>query len=120
MQMLSSKKINNDTISTKDFINHINQAMINPDLIKNNLDNNILERILSELVSEKLLDMEIEDYKVFVSEKTLASKIKSNPTFSDEKNNFSRLKYEKFLLENNQSAPGFEFRLVRFARWRTK
>ena len=104
-------KINNDTISTKDFINHINQAMINPDLIKNNLDNNILERILSELVSEKLLDMEIEDYKVFVSEKTLASKIKSNPTFSDEKNNFSRLKYEKFLLENNLSAVSFENRL---------
>ena len=37
--------------------------------------------------------------------------IKENKNFLDEKGNFQRLKYEKFLLENNQSAPIFEEKL---------
>ena len=37
--------------------------------------------------------------------------IKSNKNFHDDNGNFERIKYEKFLLENNQSAPGFEARL---------
>ena len=37
--------------------------------------------------------------------------IKSNQNFHDDNGNFERIKYEKFLLENNQSAPGFEARL---------
>ena len=44
-------KINNNSISTKDFIDHINRSRINHDYIKENLDNNILERILSDLIS---------------------------------------------------------------------
>ena len=34
-------KINNNSISTKDFIDHINRSRINPDYIKENLDNNL-------------------------------------------------------------------------------
>ena len=34
--------------------------------------------------------------------------IKDNKNFQDENGAFERIKYEKFLLENNQSAPGFE------------
>jgi peptidyl-prolyl cis-trans isomerase D len=37
--------------------------------------------------------------------------IKGNKNFFDENGNFERIKYEKFLLENNQSAPQFELRL---------
>jgi len=104
-------KINNKTISTQDFVDHINQSKLTNEVIKKNIKNNILEEILSELISNKLLDMEINDLKVSISEVSLVNTIKSNEVFFDDKNNFSRLKYEKFLLENNLSAPGFESRL---------
>ena len=103
-------KINNETISTKDFVNHINQTGLSPEYIKNNLDKNILEELLSEIVSDKLLNMEIEELKVVLSEKNLAKYIKTNKNFYND-NKFSRLKYEKFLLEQNIPAYEFEKRL---------
>ena len=103
-------KINNQSISAKDFMDHLNHSGLNQDIIKNNIDSNILEKILSELVSDKLLEMEIEDLKVSLSESMLAKMIKSNEKFLDDKNIFSRIKYEKFLLENNLTAPDFENR----------
>ena len=104
-------KINNETISTKEFIDYVNRSNLNIDIIKKNIDNNILEEILGDIISNKLLDMEIKELKVSISDKDLVNKIKSNKVFQDEKNNFSRLKYEKYLLERNLSAPEFEKRL---------
>ncbi len=104
-------KINNETISTQDFINYINESRIDNDYIKNNIENNIIERIISEIVSKKLLNMEIDDLKLTISEKTLVKIIKKNEYFLDDQNQFSRIKYEKFLLENNLNAPDFEFKL---------
>ena len=104
-------KINKDNISTKDFVQHINQSRINNETIKENLENNILEEMLSQLISEKLLDMEIENKELSISENVLATKIKKNIVFQDDNKIFSRIKYEKFLLENNLSAPDFEAKL---------
>ena len=44
-------KINNETISTQDFTNYINQAGIDMEYIKNNINNNALEEILSKIIS---------------------------------------------------------------------
>ena len=104
-------KINNETISTQDFINYINESRIDNDYIQNNIENNIIERIISEIVSKKLLNMEIDDLKLTISEKTLVKIIKKNEYFLDDQNQFSRIKYEKFLLENNLNAPDFELKL---------
>ena len=104
-------KINNKNISTQDFINHINQSNIPEQTIRENLDKNIIEELLSTLVSTTLLDLEIKDFNILISENTLFQMIKSNKNFHDDNGNFERIKYEKFLLENNQSAPGFEARL---------
>ena len=60
-------KINNEPISTKDFINHINQSRLTNEIIRENLDKNILEQILNNLVSEKLLEMEIENLDATIS-----------------------------------------------------
>ena len=103
-------KINNETVSTKEFVNHINQSGLSLDYIRQNLDKNILEEMLSELVSDRLLKMEIEELNVNLSEKNLAKLIKSNKKFNDDDKKFSRLKYEKFLLEQNISAYEFEKR----------
>jgi len=104
-------KINKETISTKDFVDYINQSRLTNEIIKKNIDKNILEEILSQLISEKLVEIEIDELNVFMSEKSLADKIKSNTNFLDGKKNFSRIKYEKFLLENNITAPHFEIKL---------
>ena len=101
-------KINNETISTKEFVELVNSSNLNIDVIKKNIDNNILEQILAELISNKLLDMEVTNLNIDISELSLVKKIKNNDQFLDNNNNFSRLKYEKFLLKNNFTAPGFE------------
>ena len=107
----SVAKINNFNISTKDFVDHINKSKLNTDIIKENINNNILEEFLTELVSNSLIDIEINDLNIMISDKNLAERIKKNKSFHDEKNKFSRLKYEKFLLENNIPAAEFEIRL---------
>ena len=107
----SVAKINNFNISTKDFVDHINKSKLNTDIIKENINNNILEEFLTELVSNSLIDIEIKDLNIMISDKNLAERIRKNKSFHDEKNKFSRLKYEKFLLENNIPAAEFEIRL---------
>ena len=104
-------KINNNSISTKDFIDHINRSRINPDYIKENLDNNILERILNDLISKDLMSMEYKNLNVNISDRSLKLNLQNEINFLDEDKNFSRLKYEKFLLENNIIAAEFENRL---------
>ena len=103
-------KVNNKKISTQDFMTYINQSMMDAEYIKNNINNNVIENIISTIVSKKLLDMEINDLNILLPDKSLADRIKSNEVFLDDKNDFSRIKYEKFLLENNLTAPDFEIR----------
>ena len=104
-------KINKENISTQEFIDYLNNSGIPQETIRENLSNNIIEELLSGLVSTTLLDLEVKDYNILISENTLLKKIKNNKNFHDENGNFKRIKYEKFLLQNNQSAPAFELRL---------
>ena len=104
-------KINQSNVSTEEFIDYLNNSGIPTDTIRENLSDNIIEELLSGLISTKILDLEIEKYDLIISKETLLQLIRKNKNFLDEQENFQRLKYEKFLLENNQSAPQFEFRL---------
>ena len=104
-------KINKENISTQEFIDYLNKSGIPQKTIRENLDNNIIEELLSGLISTTLLELEVKDYNLIISENTLLKKIKSNKNFHDENGKFQRIKYEKFLLENNQSAPQFELKL---------
>ena len=107
----SVAKINKKNISTEDFIDYLNTSNIPQETIRKNLDKGILEELLSGLVSRTLLEMEVLNYDLIISEKILLKKIKENENFLDDKQNFQRTKYEKFLLENNITAPSFELRL---------
>ena len=107
----SIAKINKENISTQDFIDHINQSNIPTETIRNNLDQNIIEELLSSLVSNRLLNLEIKDFNISITQNTLLKKIKDNKNFLDENGIFQRIKYEKFLLENSLSAAQFEKRL---------
>ena len=108
----SVAKINSFNISTKDLVDHINNSKLSADKIKENINNNILEEFLTELVSNSVINIEIEDLNIMISDKNLAERIKKNKSFHDEKNKFSRLKYEKFLLSQNLTAPIFEINLI--------
>lgn len=107
----SVAKINNHNISTQEFIDYLNSSGVPEKTIRENLDKNIVEELLSGLISTTLIDLEIENFELIISEITLLKKIKENKNFKDENGSFQRIKYEKFLLENNLSAPNFEQRL---------
>ena len=104
-------KIDNFSISTKDFTNHISSLGISSEVIRNNLDQNILEEILSDLLAKKFIDLEIDYYNLAISDKHLVKIIKNNKNFLDDKFQFDRIKYEKFLIENSINASDFEKRL---------
>jgi peptidyl-prolyl cis-trans isomerase D len=104
-------KINNTNISTQDFMDYLNESGLSQQVIKENIDKNIIEELLSTLVSTTLLDLEIEELNLSITEDVLIKKIKNNKNFHDENGLFQRTLYEKFLLTNNSSAPMFEIRL---------
>ena len=104
----SLAKINNENISTEDFIDHINKLNINQNLIKDKIDENILEEVLGRLISNKLIELEIKEANLVISDKMLAEKIKTNINFLDDNQKFSRTKYEKFLISNNLNANEYE------------
>ena len=104
-------KIDNTNISTQDFMKYINSSGVPEKTIRENIDQNIIEELLSNLISTTLLDLEIKDFEIRFSENAILKKIKQNKNFLDENNQFTRIKYEKFLLTNNISAPIFESRL---------
>ena len=104
-------KINNTNISTQDFMDYLNESGISQQAIRNNLENNVIEELLSGLISTTLLNLEIKDFNIYLTEQTLLKQIKSNNNFFDENKVFQRTLYEKFLLTNNISATMFELRL---------
>ena len=104
-------KINKTNVTTQDLINYINQSGVSQKVIQENINNNVIEDLLSGLVSVTLLGLEIDDFNIKISQNSLSEKIKLNKNFYDDGGKFERLKYEKFLLENNISAPLFEKRL---------
>ncbi len=104
-------KINKTNVTTKDFMDYVNQSGISADAIRNNLDNNIIEELLSGLISTTLIDLEVKDFNISINERTILKTIKENKNFQDENGLFERIKYEKFLLSNNISAQMFEIKL---------
>ena len=107
----SVAKINNENISTQDFIEYINETRLTPEILKENLDKNILQEILSQIISTTLLKLEINELGLTASDEFLFKNITTDKKFIDENGKFSRIKYEKFLLENNVSAISYEQKL---------
>jgi len=104
-------KINNTNISTQDFMDYLNQSGLSQQVIKENIDKNVIEELLSSLVSITLLDLEIKDLNLVVSEEIVVEKLKKNKNFQDESGKFKRTLYEKFLLTNNMNAAMYEIKL---------
>ncbi len=101
-------KINNYNISTKDFEEYIYSLNINPEIIRKNIDNSMIEQLLSELINKNILSLQSKDLDLVLTDNILSEIIKKDEKFQDKKNKFSRTKYEKFLLSNNISAALYE------------
>ena len=104
-------KINNTNISTKDFMDYLNQSGLSQQVIKENIDKNVIEELLSSLISMTLLDLEIKDLNLVLSEQIIVERLKKNKNFQDENGKFQRTLYEKFLLTNSMSAAMYEIKL---------
>ena len=87
-------KINNTNISTQDFMDYLNKSGLSQQVIKDNIDKNIIEELLSTLVSTTLLDLEIKELNLSITEDVLIKKIKSNKNFQNENGVFKRTLYE--------------------------
>jgi len=104
-------KINSTNISTQDFMDYLNKSGLSQQVIKENIDKNVIEELLSSLISMTLLNLEIKDLELVVSEEIIVEKLKKNKNFQDEKGKFKRTLYEKFLLTNNMNAAMYEIKL---------
>jgi len=99
--------IDSEKISTKEFFNYLNRLNLTEKERKELNKTGLLERILSEYIGKKIVDLEIKYFGITLSDSSLKDIIINDKTFfKDEK--FSRTEYEKFLLENGLNAPGFE------------
>ena len=74
--------------------------------------------MLSSFVGEKLLEKEIEYYKIKISDQSLSDLIRNQKEFKRD-GKFSRIEYEKFLIESNLSAINFEEDLLKKEKKKT-
>ena len=98
-------EIGNEKISTKEFVSYIRYNAPNPDF--ETLDKNLIEKLLYNFIGEKLIALEIENHDIKLSENSLSTIIKNNEAFK-KNNEFSRVEYEKFLVNNSLNAIVFE------------
>ena len=101
-------KINNYNISTENFMEHVNSLNINSEIIRENINNSIIEQLLSDLINKTTISLQSKDMEITLSDNILSEIIKKDKRFLDENNQFSRTKYEKFLISNNVNAALYE------------
>ena len=98
--------IDKDKYYVKEFVSYAQQSIATDQAITNDL----IEKVFSNFVGEKLIEKEVEFFNIKLSDKSLSKLIKILNDFKRE-NKFSRIEYEKFLLKNNISAGFFELNL---------
>ena len=109
---IDSKKVN-----TQEFVNYVKRLNLNDEQLKNIRNSNLMERILSEFIGKKVMDLEIEEKGILISDNSLRNIIKSDKLFF-KNNKFSRVEYEKFLLKSGVTAPSFEKNIIEQERKR--
>ena len=99
--------IDNEKISTKEFVEYLQRLNLNNDQIKNLPKTDLIEKILSEYIGKKVMELEIKKLEITVNDNSLREIIKNDELFYKNKK-FSRTEYEKFLIKSGITAPQFE------------
>ncbi len=77
------------------------------------IDASVIENLLSSFIGDLLIKKEVERFDITLSNTSLSKIIKNQKTFKrDDK--FSRVEYEKFLIQNNITPVNFENNLFNF------
>ena len=97
----------NIKISSKEFISYLQKINLPEEQIKNLGQSNLFDQIVTNYISEKIIDIESQKKGIRLSDNGLSQIIFSDKEFKKD-NVFSRVKYEKFLLKNRYSAPEYE------------
>ena len=100
-------EINDETISSKEFISYIQKIELSKEQVENFDKSQILENILSNYLSEKIIEIESKKKGIILTDKALKNIIISDKSFQKDKK-FLRVEYEKFLIKNGYSAPTYE------------
>ena len=95
-------EINGDEISFNEFTKEYSKIIRNNNIQSQKLaiEKNIHIIAISNIISEKLLKIHAKNLGILINDTVIAIEIKNNNEFK-EKEIFSRIKYEKFLLERN-------------------
>ena len=99
--------IDSEKISAQSFVDYVNRLNLKEQQRNNLAKTDLLDRILSDYIGKKIINLEIADQGINLNNQSLRKIIISDKTFQ-ENNKFSRTAYEKFLLESNLSANVFE------------
>ena len=99
--------IDSEKISAQNFVGYVNRLNLNEEQRKNLNKTDLLDKILSDYVGKKIINLEIKDQGINFSNLSLKKFIINDETFQEDEK-FSRTVYEKFLLESGISAQIFE------------
>jgi len=99
--------IDSQKVSAQSFVEHVNMLNLNEEQRGSLAKTDLLDRILSDYIGKKIIALEIADHGININNQSLKKIIINDKIFKKD-NKFSRIEYEKFLLESGISAVVFE------------
>jgi len=102
-------EISGKKIYAQEFGDELRKEMIIQNISngKDVLKQNLHLKVLNNIISNKIIELYAEEKGVIINDQALANFLKNIPEFQD-KDQFSRTKYEKYLLQNNLTSSEFE------------
>ena len=99
--------IDSEKVSVQNFFNYLNKLNLTEKEREDLKKTNLMERIISEYIGKKIINLEVDDLGIVLSDASLKEIIVNDKTFFKNKK-FSRTEYEKFLIKSGVTAPAFE------------
>ena len=103
--------IDSEKVSTQEFVDYLRRLNLNQKQIENLPKTDLIEKILSEYIGKRVMNLEIERLGITVNDNSLRNIIKNDEQFF-KNGKFSRTEYEKFLIKSGITAPIFEKNIV--------
>lgn len=100
-------RVGNEKVYIQDYINEA--KIYTQKNNKNFLNDNDHFNILNTLITQKVYENFTKDQGILINDQSLAFYLQSNDEFKDDDGKFSRIRYEKYLLEKNINAATLEY-----------
>ncbi len=100
-------KINGEKITSQEFVTYLRKVNITTEDIEKVGKSNLLQRILMNYISEKIISMESKKKGFQITDRSLFNKLKDDKRFQKD-GKFSEIKYEKFMISNGLTKPFYE------------